>query len=516
MREQLVDSVYELLDRNNFDKARCLIKQELESIIEDSSREILFYKIKLYGILIDIGDESQCESDLQIGIDFLENNQNEILECISEASFYYNLANAKHGLGRIFYSNNRGVHSIDIIKEKFQEPINLYWNAYKKTKENEENLFIQISINLSNALVTVGRIVEAMQFLDIVLREEPNYPQALVSRADNLHYLTFITSCSVSKALYYQIYKDYDNAIINNKLPTYILQRCNQGKEQIKNILKSYGSKIEDFINEPIQTQKEFQKHSHFRKFCISNFLTLNEHTIYCECVASEKDDLQIGVPHAIFKGEIMPKLELLLNRLKSEFSLARWLYYQSINSQNIDFDVKYSELLDGEIITSKSELLRTSFRICYGLMDKIALGICKLYNLDSKRIYFESFWNDSKRKEEINKLKNVHLNALYSIACDLNSQNGELKHFKNWRNKLEHNLLILSHESENFIDVLKLYEDSDFVAIVDFQEFKNKTLHLLQLTRAAIFSFAYCVRIQTIDYKENAKDKPTFKVDFK
>ncbi len=121
-------------------------------------------------------------------------------------------------------------------------------------------------------------------------------------------------------------------------------------------------------------------------------------------------------------------------------------------------------------------------------------------------------------RKEQIEALRNFHLNALYSIACDLNTNNGELKHFKNWRNKLEHNLLIIRDKRDVNYDIFDIIKDEEFVAVTDVEDFKLKTLHLLQITRAAIFSFVYCCRLQTIEEKSESDEEvgPTFIMDFK
>jgi hypothetical protein len=209
--------------------------------------------------------------------------------------------------------------------------------------------------------------------------------------------------------------------------------------------------------------------------------------------------------------------MELLLNRLKSEFAFARWSYFNSLDQEiTLEFDVLYSDLLDNEVITPKMELMRSSFRICYGILDKIALGVCKLFNVPAKRIHFETFWEDAKIKPLLNHTKNLHLNALYSIACDLNTASGELKHFKNWRNKLEHNLLIIKDTLDSSEDHLKVFEDKEFVAVVNTNDFETKTLHLLQLTRAAIISFVYCVRLQTIEHRDEQNKQKGFPINFK
>lgn len=517
MEKQLFNKLSQLLNTEKFNDAIELIDQTFKSVSIGTGADSLRLKIELYGFLIDIGCEGQNENVLHEAIKFFEANEEQILSCITKSSYYYNLANAKHGLGKIFYFNNRGVHPIKTGKEKFQEPIKLYWLAYKNISQKDKALFFQILINLSNSLVNTSRIVEGLQFLDMVLTIAPNFPQALISRGDNLDYLCSVTNCSVTISLYAQIYRSYDKGIKTNTLPPSILSRSIQNREGTLKKIKKYGFNVKDIEREIQESEKEFDNQTDFRKYCINNFLTLNEHGIYCNCVATEKDDLQIGVIHGMFKGDIVPQLELLLNRLKSEFALSRLLYYQSLEREApVEYDTIFTELLDGEVINSQTELQRTSFRLCYGLLDKIALGICKLYNLDSKRIHFETFWDEKKRNGQLNQIRNIHLNALYSIACDLNTKTGELKEFKNWRNDLEHNLLVLKDTSKMNFDVLKLFRDENFVSVVDAKDFTNKTLHLMQLTRAAIFSFIYCVRLQTIHQIDESLSEDAFKITFK
>lgn len=491
--------IYALLNNGNYDAARQIIVDNLSNITvsedDTSIMELYFY----YGFLIDIGIESRSESDLVSAIAFMKENEEKVCSIQGKAGFYYNLGNATSGLGKLYHYNNRGVLSQDLQKKYYQEPIQYYWSALAAVSD-DDNLKIRIYINLSNALVSAGRIVEAIQFLDSVLKLNAAHPQALVSIADHLNHMTNVTNCSLSVALLVRIYGHYDDGIKTKSLPSYILTHCTHQRSLLQLQIEKEGFDLNDIDKELVETKNEFDQHSDYRKYCILNYLTLNEHGIYCGCVSNKKDDIQIGVSHGMFRTEIVPKMELLLNRLKSEFAFARWAYYQSIHGGKFEFDVQYSDLLDNEMLSPEIELQRTSFRICYGILDKIALGICKIFNIPAKRIHFESFWEDLKIKPLLNDTKNIHVNALFSIANDLNSKTGELKHFKNWRNKLEHNLLILKDTLSFDPDYLKVFEDDEFVVVTDAEEFKEKALHLLQLTRAAIFSFVYCIRLETIE----------------
>lgn len=508
--DNIVEQLCNLLNMGKFSEARKLVTDQLENLPKMDHEEAFLVQIQLYGFLIDIGCACQNKEDLEKAVHFMVENEEAIRALITQSSYCYNLANAKHGLCEIFYSQNRGVHPISVCREKFQEPIDLYWLAFKYYGADVAFRH-KLLVNLANALIYNFRIVEAIQMLDMVLREDPYHPQALVSRGDHLFHL--IINSPVTVALYAQIYLSYSRGIETGNLPPLVLEKSRQGQADALTVIQAQNISMNDLENEIQASQQEYEQHTAYRKFCIDNFLTLNEHSIYCNCLATSKDILQIGIPNAVFKGKLLPKLELLLNRIKSEYAFARWNYYKSFTEDAFDYDVVFSELFEQEVINSQSEALRASFRICYGILDKIALGICKMYGIEGRNIYFERFWEDKQRKDVLEQKRNIHLNALSSIANDLNGSRGELKHFKNWRNKLEHNLLILQKKSNLFTDVYQVLQDEEFVVAVDIDDFREKTIHLLQLTRAAIFSFVYCIRLETITDHEPDDTFPNFTI---
>ena len=183
--------------------------------------------------------------------------------------------------------------------------------------------------------------------------------------------------------------------------------------------------------------EEEYTNHTPFRKFCIDNFLSLNEHFfLYCKCSAASNDDLSIVHSGIQVFGDKVGKMELLLNRLKSEFHLARKLHFESFSKTVDKEEIFFSELMENKkMIGEEVEKLRIAFRMCFGIFDKIAHGICYFFELPKKKnenIYFESFWDNGKCPERWKKLKdlqNPHLVALYSIANDFNNRQGEF-HF--------------------------------------------------------------------------------------
>lgn len=158
-----------------------------------------------------------------------------------------------------------------------------------------------------------------------------------------------------------------------------------------------------------------------------------------------------------------------------------------------------YSELHNGEVLNVGIEKIRNAFRICFGVLDKIAIAICELYDVypANKIVYFENFWqlNQNGRRDKFEEIKNPALLALYSLATDLNDRkNGELSFYKDWRNDLEHNIVVV-HESCEPLDLYNSYGYIDNIRLISESDFTKHFKVLLQIVRSAIFLFTFMVR---------------------
>lgn len=158
-------------------------------------------------------------------------------------------------------------------------------------------------------------------------------------------------------------------------------------------------------------------------------------------------------------------------------------------------------------------EKLRVAFRACFGILDKIAVALCQLFDLkpDRGHIYFHNFWriSDEKRKLKINKINNKGLLGLFSIAMDLNDKNGELAFFKEWRNDLEHKLLVI-HEKDMLVDLYNSYGFFDEVRFIEKEKFEKQLLQLMKIVRSAVILFVFTIRIE--GKKSIPKDMLTIK----
>jgi len=218
------------------------------------------------------------------------------------------------------------------------------------------------------------------------------------------------------------------------------------------------------------------------RKYSLENSLTLNEHSIYCNCNDSAKDMLSFS---SNFEDKKLRILDGIINRIVSEYGFSRLLFFNHISGvSNSSNDILFTESAqETDLLGYHIEQLRTCYRNIYSILDKIMNGIFIQLGLKrNSEDYFESFF--STRNKELNCQNSIHLAALYSISCELNQNNGAFKHFKKFRNQMEHNYLPIN-------DL-----EADSITLDQLEEF---TFNLLKLTRSSIMSFYFYIKSEQI-----------------
>lgn len=504
----LLNKIVDLVDKREYENAHDVCLKRLQEIGNKKSKHETVLKAKLAGLLIDIGEEGQIEIAILEGIQILKDNCNHIAKYIHEGSTEYNLGNAKSGLFKIKRSSPDFKFSPENIS-LLTEAKNHYWRGYKLFQSTNDRIIPQLFVNLANALDTSGRVVEAIHYYDKALAQEPRLPQANASRSEALIWLNNLSG-SYSVNLLWQAQQGYAKAAKSKDVPNWFREQWIKKSDVLQNELKRRGHTEENVQHDLKETKSEADNHSSFRKFCLKNKLSLSEHSLYCNCIGASKDNLTIPKSSSSIGGDFVPKMELRLNRLKSEFALARFLYFESGRGkwEPYDKEISFTELYEEESVGLGPEMLRTSFRLCFGILDKIAHAICELFDMSEPEepLAFERFWKprgnglsqkQQERWEKINSLENFSLLALYSQATDLNSHSGEWGNFKKWRNALEHEMLILTCGSGKPLDLFQAINSSRRIVTVDYSEFEDRTVHLLQLTRSAIFNFVFCVRTE-------------------
>lgn len=222
-----------------------------------------------------------------------------------------------------------------------------------------------------------------------------------------------------------------------------------------------------------------------------SKQLFFNEHYYYCECGNSIKDQIKIFERSDL--NDDLAELEEILSNIISEFSIARRNLFLG---QNVD--LIEDESLDSQISSIKekynSSLIVNAFKSAYSILDRIGLSIIEIFEInpvekgmDPSQLYFLNMWDPSL----IDPLlfdRNIYLQSLYSIAKDLDRTDfSALRKFKKFRNAFEH---------KNFHIVKKRIPTYVSIQIAEY-ELVNNTEQLLILTKSAIMSFIFLVRLE-------------------
>jgi tetratricopeptide (TPR) repeat protein len=485
---------------------------ELYANISDIDKDATYFTIlsNLASIYIDVGMMKPSTISAQKGLDILIQYPNEIAEQIGEHNYFYNLSNGKLNL---IDEKNPFDHTFSTI-EQLVEVKTLLWKAIKSYESSHQTrAHPTYIVNLGNALQRQFRISEALGCYDSVNLLRLDIPQSWINRSRTLMMLNTVSN-SYSIQMLEQVKKGYENILSSQEIPPpwfdYYKQQINYFQKQITKACKKDNIQLDSHDSD--KTKVEYSNLSSYRQFCLNNGLTLSEHGLYCACAASARDNLTIPTLSGVV-GDFVVPMEMVLNRLKSEFSFARHLYYGYL-AEETDYDLLhdscFSELFNDELLGIDVEKLRTAFRACFGILDKIGIAICELFDVypPNEKVYFQSFWqlDRDNRRDKFNSIKSPGLLALYSIATDLNDRKGgEWSFLKDLRNDLEHEFVVI-HKAETPSDIYKSYDFIDQIVFIQEKDFLNHLERLLQLTRSAIFSFVFAVRDKALKEKQDDK----------
>lgn len=498
-----------LVDIGQFDEALSGIELICRDVSMAVEKDDVFFRIisNIAGIFIDIGHMKPSMESTRKGLVILKKYKSEIIEQIGESAYYYNLSNAKSNL---IEEENPFKHSFSTIEQLVEIKADLWKSIKLLATSDVEQTRPTYFVNLGNSLKQQFRIVEALDCYDLVNSLDLDIPQSWINRSETLIMLNQVSN-TYSIQMLNQIKEGYEKVLFSKKIPPqwkeYYREQVSFYQSKINEIYKETGIELD--LHDKANSRQEYNQLSNYRKFCLDNNLSLSEHGLYCSCSGSARDNLTIPTTGGVVGDFVIP-MEMVLNRLKSEFSFARHLYFEYLSSDEncqVLHDLCFSELFNDELLSIDVEKLRTAFRVCFGILDKIALAICNLYDLypPTETVYFQSFWqlDRDNRREKFNKHKSPGLLALYSIATDLNDKkNGELFFLKQLRNDLEHEFVVI-HKTDTPGDIYNSYNFMKNIVFIREEEFTEHLKRLLQLTRSAIFSFVFTVRDKALNEKQ-------------
>jgi len=378
----------------------------------------------------------------------------------------------------IDYLNLKSIYDIDNYLLK---AIKLYRECL--IADDVEKNEYDIQNNLGQLLSRSGRFCESLSFFKSNNLKQGNRWQSLANYGDILNNLLSTEVIPQTLAANLNICESYLKAL-KNEPPRVEAENIKLHLARNEMLIDHWESKLtgELMYENRKEESEHFSQMTLLRKYSLENSLTLNEHSIYCNCNDSAKDMLSFS---SNFEDKKLRILDGIINRIVSEYGFSRLLFFNHISGvSNSSNDILFTESAqETDLLGYHIEQLRTCYRNIYSILDKIMNGIFIQIGLKrNSEDYFESFF--STRNKELNCQNSIHLAALYSISCELNQNNGAFKHFKKFRNQMEHNYLPIN-------DL-----EADSITLDQLEEF---TFNLLKLTRSSIMSFYFYIKSEQI-----------------
>lgn len=373
--------------------------------------------------------------------------------------------------------------------EKYRQAIDA---VSEDTKLNKMEIS-QFYVNFANLLHEMGRIIESIELLNDTEKVVGGFPMAMgnlgikhntiaycmTNEPHNLPKVKFMFNKGVG------ILSDtLDNAKIET-IPLEIFNDFAEWEACMKQALfESFRDVEEWMISEDVKEK--------YKQWSAKTYLSLN--FINVTCPYGNVDDIHIpnmGLGY-FYKVSDMEYYSWF-NTIKQEYNMARYFLYQvatddKVIGKAVHESQKHNKLintLDYPSIGYRTELLKTSLREAFGVLDKIGMMCCNFHkvNKPAMRIDFHRWYNEI----ELDIAVRSPFSSLYWLSKDLDMKSGEMKIYRQFRNYLEHRYIRVLESYD--VSMVEEFEDNNkFEYKVSYSDLYDMAFKTLKLVRSAIF----------------------------
>lgn len=490
----------------------------LEDLNEFQPSEV----VNILAILFETGRESQNIETIKIGLDFSEKQNFQEFSNDDKMNFHFNVANGWSYLQQLTRNLNSDEFWSFEFKELEEEIINLRLALLFSRNSNNSNRKCEILTNLGNLFSNIGRFSEAQLYWNSALKIDPTFAMAIGNIGFGLVHYSKILYDNGHQSLFYKFgYKYLKKAIKSN-----IYEDAKIGFQDIIELLESRFSKesladiqnLEDFLIGDSKPEKEY------RIWCLANHLFLNPLNDIVTANIAGHDCLLL--PSITLKFDEPPIYQTIFNQIKQEFVSARHLLFEGLNYKKVHFSDKDNlqiDTLDYAVYSYSSEKIKTSFSICYSILDKIGYLINDYLKLGFKpdRVSFRGIWSYYDKKSKTTRLndniietQNWAFRGLYWLSKDLyekdssftNSIEPEAKELAQIRNYIEHKSFKIVEFGESGLF------DNGLTYVIEREDFERKTLNLFKLIRASMIYLSLGINLEE---KKKEFTNPILPIEF-
>lgn len=461
-------------------------------------------------------DLDKLEKTIQLAYKFIDNpkfNQREI------GLLNYFLSNAWSYIQRTKFPNEEfSLETTELEKQIIH--LRIANNLIKDINDNFNKC--QILTNLGNLFSHIGRFSEAQDYFNQCLEINRDFGMAIGNRGFGLYYYARVIFEPVQQFIFMQYArKDLANAISSNQV--YF-----EAKYAFANMIQQIESAY------PIDELNDFKNYSDFYKglnklereykeWCAENKLFINPlNDILTESVVAQD---YLFIPTMILKPNDKLFFHSMFNQLKQEYTSARFLFYEAIQSNRSHFsdkDVVLMDTSDYSVYSFALEKTKITFRVCYSIFDKIAyfINIYLKLGYDENRVSFRTVWynNLDKKKGLNNQLlttKNWAMRGLFWLSKDLYEKDfdasidPDAKEIASIRNFIEHkSFKIVESDNYGWTEKNETFE-------IDRDLFYDKTFKLLKLSRSALMYLSFLIYDEERKKSDKNPTIPTIPMDF-
>ena len=424
------------------------------------------------------------------------------------AKYNYFLANLYSKLSILRKEDFRGWR-LGKFPENMVNAINKLRSAKTFAISRDDFLPNEIQTNLANEIARQRRTIECFEewTCDFSLEGDSPYVSAL-SKARELIWTSYWlndpghTDCYLLET--YSFLNDLQSNLTKTSHPGVI--KTMNSDPQIAKVMEFGRSKSQTEIewdkNFPCPNYSDDEKI--YRSWCLKNRLFANPLNDITQKWIADQDILQF--PNHIVNAGEGPYFSAAFSSLKREYCFARFLAYEGMHGIHPEYEntkMFLTDTLDGERYEGHTEKVKTAFRICFSVLDSLAMLVNKYFECNREKASFTSNWIKNNLKDK----ENPFIDALYWLSCDLTdtssipkekwkAPNPDSYKIRRMRNALEHSWVRVAEESNTIWD-----DKNDYAYTVTPNELEKNTISVLKLVRCAMIYFCLAVK-----YEEDKK----------
>ena len=409
----------------------------------------------------------------------------------------------------------------DEFPENMVNAINRLRSAKTFAVSRHDFLPNEIRTNLANQVAGQRRTIECFEkwVCDFSLDGDSPYISALSKSRELIwvsHWLNDPdhVNCYLLEA--YSLLSDLQSNLTKTTHPG-VIETMNDDP-QIARVMKFGRSKSQTEIDwdKNLGCPDYSEDEKNYRSWCLKNRLFVNPLNDITQEWIADQDILKF--PDYVVNAGEGPYFSAAFSSLKREYCFARFLAYEGINGIHPEYEntkMFLTDTLDGERYEGHTEKVKTAFRICFSVLDSLAMLLNKYFERNRKEASFTSNWIRKNLKDE----ENPFIDALYWLSCDLTdtssipkekwkAPNPDSSKIRRMRNALEHSWVRVTKESSAIWN-----DKNDYAYIVTPNELEKNTISVLKLVRCAMIYF--CLAVKYEEDKKREANRPSSTVRF-